>query len=303
MESKCKYFSITLLLVFCWTAVAQTPASNVVTNSVPPPSEATKQFSPEEIQIKIEKLRADAEKGNPEAQNYLGQLHVSGRYVPQDYEQSTRWFRKAAEKGSPAGQFNLGLAFEHGEGVTTNFASAVKWYEKSARQGYPPAQYNLGLIYVRGDKVRKNANKGAALIQKAAWQNDRLAQVGVATLLLNGTGLKTNVVEAYAWMGVVAKDPGFKEDKRVQYHFSEIQRILNPEQLAAADRRIEVLVAEIAKKKIKIRVKNNYNSGGVPHKWAPYSLHNYEELSKTSFETFPPGLDSLRDLYRDRSGG
>ncbi len=245
MKTICKSLVAGFVLIGCLEAFGQQTQENGATNTVPA---AAKQLTPEEIQTKIKELRTDAEKGNPVAQNHLGELYFSGRHVPKDLGEATKWYRKSAEQGFAVGQFNLAVAFENGEGVTTNITTAVKWYAKSAKQGFPPSQYNLGLLYIRGGKVRKNPSKGAELIQKAAWQNDRLAQVAVASLYLHGTGVKTNTVEACAWLGVVAKNERFKNDQRVQYNFNEIQRSLNPEQQAEANRKTEALIAEIAKR-------------------------------------------------------
>ncbi len=248
MKTMCKNLITAFLLIGCWIALGQQSQQNGATNTVPAAAAPAKQLTPEEIQVKIKELRADAEKGNPKAQNYLGDLYFSGRHVPKDLGEGIKWYQKSAEKGDAFGQFNLAVSFENGEGVTTNIATALKWYAKSARQGFPLAQYNLGLLYIKGGKVRKNSSKGAELIQKAAWQNDRLAQVAIASLYLNGTGLKTNAVEACAWLGVVAKNEGFKNDQRVQYNYNEIQRSLNPEQQAEANRKTEALIADIAKR-------------------------------------------------------
>ncbi len=49
----------------------------------------------------LSELRALAEKGNANAQFFLGFMYDAGRGVPQDYVQAHMWFDLAASKFSP----------------------------------------------------------------------------------------------------------------------------------------------------------------------------------------------------------
>jgi len=44
-------------------------------------------------------LRADAEKGDAQAQYNLGVSYANGQGVPKDKAQAKQWYRKAAEQG------------------------------------------------------------------------------------------------------------------------------------------------------------------------------------------------------------
>src|SRR5208283_1972711 len=47
----------------------------------------------------FEAMRQAAEKGDPQAQCYLGVCFQNGQSVPQDYHEAAKWFRSAAEQG------------------------------------------------------------------------------------------------------------------------------------------------------------------------------------------------------------
>ncbi|MEE2636236.1 MAG: tetratricopeptide repeat protein [Acidobacteriota bacterium] len=82
-------------------------------------------------------LRARAEAGVPGAQFTLGDMHATGRGVPQDDTQAVYWYRLAADQGLPEAQFTLGVMYAEGRGVSQDTAEAAHWYHLAAAQGYP----------------------------------------------------------------------------------------------------------------------------------------------------------------------
>jgi len=68
-----------------------------------------------------------AQRGNPEAQAYMGFLYATGRGVPQDYTQAAIWYRRAADQGHSGAQYELGLLYDKGQGVPVNVIQAEKW--------------------------------------------------------------------------------------------------------------------------------------------------------------------------------
>jgi hypothetical protein len=51
-----------------------------------------------------EELQAKAEKGDAEAQFYLGVMYENGNGVLKDYTEAVKWYRKAADQGAAAAQ-------------------------------------------------------------------------------------------------------------------------------------------------------------------------------------------------------
>ena len=75
---------------------------------------------------------AQANTGDLQAQNYVGEIHEKGLGVAPNYEEAARWYRAAADKGHARAQSNLGFLFEKGLGVKKDLAEAQKWYRKAA---------------------------------------------------------------------------------------------------------------------------------------------------------------------------
>lgn len=78
-----------------------------------------------------------AERGNAQAQAYLGFMFETGRGVPQNYTEAAMWYRRAAEQGDSLAQYSLGLLYDHGQGVPRDIVEANKWLNLSAA-GAPP---------------------------------------------------------------------------------------------------------------------------------------------------------------------
>src|SRR5258706_12688065 len=71
---------------------------------------------------------AEAEKGNAEAQYYVGKIYEGGLGTEPDYKSAARWYEKAAAAGHSASQFSLGALYEKGLGVTADSTKAFNLY-------------------------------------------------------------------------------------------------------------------------------------------------------------------------------
>ena len=69
-----------------------------------------------------------AERGNIEAQFFLGLYYYKGKGGTVDMAEAVQWFQLAAEQGYSEAQFCLGLCYEHGDGVDVDFIEAYKWF-------------------------------------------------------------------------------------------------------------------------------------------------------------------------------
>src|SRR4051812_16662968 len=68
---------------------------------------------------------AQAELGDAEAQNYVGEIYLKGLGTEPDYQKSAEWFNKAAAQGSRRARINLGYQYEQGLGVQRDLARAL----------------------------------------------------------------------------------------------------------------------------------------------------------------------------------
>lgn len=75
---------------------------------------------------------AEAEKGNSDAQYYVGKIYEGGLGTPPDYESAARWYEKAAAAGHSASQFSLGRLYEKGLGVPADTTKAFNLYRRAS---------------------------------------------------------------------------------------------------------------------------------------------------------------------------
>ncbi|MBX3307876.1 MAG: sel1 repeat family protein [Nitrospira sp.] len=72
-------------------------------------------------------LQTQANQGNAEAQNGLGELYAKGKGMPQDYTQARTWYEKAATQGHPHAQNNLAELYFAGLGGPQDLVRAYMW--------------------------------------------------------------------------------------------------------------------------------------------------------------------------------
>jgi len=79
---------------------------------------------------------AEAEKGDVEAEYYVGKLYEGGLGTEPDYKSAATWYEKAAKAGHSASQFSLATLYEKGLGVPADPARAIALYRSAS--GLPP---------------------------------------------------------------------------------------------------------------------------------------------------------------------
>ena len=68
-------------------------------------------------------------------------------YQKKVYNEAVPLLRAEAKKGDPIAQFYLGNCYLNGLGIEKSILSALECFHKSAEKGYKEAQYNLGYLY------------------------------------------------------------------------------------------------------------------------------------------------------------
>lgn len=113
--------------------------------------------------------------------------------------------KSLAETGSAEAQFSLGNLYAEGKVVPNDFTEATKWFHKAADQGYPQALYTLGVIYS------------------------------------GGHGVPVDFAEGYVWY-CLAEKSGIENARE---DCDSLADELQPEELVAANKRIDQLFEEI----------------------------------------------------------
>ncbi len=140
-------------------------------------------------------LRAAARKHLPGAMFLLGQCHVFGLGVVQDWQAGLGWYRRAAELGNREAEFELAEwhAFGRG-GLPQDMPEAILWYRRAAEQGHVQAQRKLGHCYRNGDGIAEDKAQAVGWYRRAADGQDGIARIWLGECLEQGEG--------------VARDPG-----------------------------------------------------------------------------------------------
>jgi TPR repeat protein len=153
--------------------------------------------------IALKEFTRLAEKGNADAQFYLGFMYRNGEGVPNedsedslviygvpyDDETAFKWYTLAAEQGHSDAQVAVGYMYRSGLGVPQgpvehHYETAIKWFTLAAEQGDVVAQFNLGQIYGDGEGVPQDYVYGHMWFDIAAsngieiggWLRDELAK-------------------------------------------------------------------------------------------------------------------------------
>ena len=145
----------------------------------------------------LQSLRAQAVRGNADAQNKLGKLYFMGQSVPQNTATAREWFEKSAAQGNADAQNNLGFLYEKAQGDSTE---ALKRFRLAAVQGHVKAQNNLGLMYAMGQ------------------------------------GVPQDYVRAHMWFSLSAAHSIGDEQKLAADNRDDVARRMTPEQIAKAQR-------------------------------------------------------------------
>lgn len=74
---------------------------------------------------------AEAEKGNVEAQYYVGKIYEGALGTEPDYAAAAGWYQRAASKGHSPSSFSLGALYEKGLGVSADPARAFNLYRQA----------------------------------------------------------------------------------------------------------------------------------------------------------------------------
>jgi hypothetical protein len=73
-----------------------------------------------------------AELGDAEAQNYVGEIYAKGLGIEPNYAKAAEWFGKAVAQGNKRAMINLGYLYEEGRGVEADLAKALNLYRQAS---------------------------------------------------------------------------------------------------------------------------------------------------------------------------
>ena len=137
----------------------------------------------------------------------------TAHYEKTEYEKAFQFFKMEADKGDAEAQFWVGRCYANGEGVAKNYMFAAEWYTKSANQDYFKAQHNLALLYYGGNGVKQDYSKALELVRKAEDNHGHpMSQNMIGTMYYYGQGVTKDYVKAKEWFSKAAKQ-GYEESR------------------------------------------------------------------------------------------
>lgn len=147
--------------------------------------------------LALRELTPLSEKGDPEAQFWLGWMYLYGKGTKKDTQIAMKYFQKSANQGYADSQERLGYVYSMGSNVEKNLKEAIKWYRMAAEQGNDDAQYALGEAYIYGEErgVPLDSSQAEKWFLKAANQGHLFAQKSLGSMYSGGGAL--------TWLGSV----------------------------------------------------------------------------------------------------
>lgn len=109
----------------------------------------------------------------PEAQYALGKLLLTDDVEVHDQDQGIRWLTQAAESGHEFAAYRLAREFLKEE----NIAEALPWLTASAEADNPYAEYLLGKLYWEGEDIPQDMEQALYWLNQAAEQGHPYAQI------------------------------------------------------------------------------------------------------------------------------
>ncbi|CAH9017921.1 tetratricopeptide repeat protein [Candidatus Nitrosacidococcus sp. I8] len=169
-----------------------------------------KAYKSQDYNTALKELKPLAEKGNKNAQYYMGLMYANGHGLPLDTKKAEQWFDKFVQQIGMDGKFNLGVMYYQGSGVPQNYEIAINWFKKAAKDGDYEAQFNLGYFYENGYGAEEDLKEAIKWYQEAANHGLAQAQIKLGEFYSDGYGVAQNNVQAYFWLSLAAEQ-GNKE--------------------------------------------------------------------------------------------
>lgn len=154
--------------------------------------------------------KIEAEKGNDDAQYWVGAMLAQGRGTHENHKESFEWLLKSANQGNPVAIQQVSISYLRGLGATQNQDLGQEWAIKGAATGVAEAQYYLGKVYLfenYGGKL--NYIEGIKWVTKAADQGHAEALYYLGKFYSMGEFVQQDKEKAFSYL-IKSADLGHK---------------------------------------------------------------------------------------------
>ena len=148
----------------------------------------------------VERLRTQAENGEPYAQLLLGRLYRDGPLLTPDWVEARCWFEQAARE-LPGVQYALGKLLLADDAEVHNREQGIRWLTQAAEGGHEFAAYRLA------KELLKDGNVTEALpwLTMSAEADNPYAEYMLGKLYWEGEDIPQDMEQAIHWLTQAAK--------------------------------------------------------------------------------------------------
>jgi len=164
-------------------------------------------------------LKPLADRGNPDAQYYIGTMVQHGHGTRAHARRAAEWYALAGRQGHALALFALGFLLFYGGGdgegeIYADPNAAAPWLLHAAQRHVVPAQHLVGRMYRDGIGLPADPQKALEWTRRAAEVGMVPAQFDVGLLLASQPGLD-KALEAYKWFELAARahHPGAAQNR------------------------------------------------------------------------------------------
>lgn len=123
-------------------------------------NEGQREISQGNYKSAFNKFLVGASKGDPKAQNALGELYLNGRGTTKNPKKALIWFKFAANSGNKKAFKNLSFMYANGVGVDKNPLESSKWFKKYQDAESTTRQETLAI-----DSAKRNLKRKTIKVQ------------------------------------------------------------------------------------------------------------------------------------------
>lgn len=153
-------------------------------------------------------------------------------------------FQVLADAGDPVAQAYTGVMYREGYGIEKNSKEAQRWLTLGAENGNAWAQHQLGWMYARAEITDDRDFASAVRYWKAAAEGGRSrAQLDLAVMYWRGEGTPKDLVMAYTWLKLAARDDEVANLSAA--NMNGLKKQMSPEQIDEAEKLAKDLMAEV----------------------------------------------------------
>ncbi|MDR2644003.1 MAG: SEL1-like repeat protein [Planctomycetaceae bacterium] len=191
-------------------------------------------IAPQDIKTGFQWLHKAVEQNYSEAQIYLGDIYMFGKYdIEVDLQTAAQWFRLADAQGNYKAKKFLAMCLLQDNSSEKNTTEAISILAKLAQDQYvkKPNQNDwehipadaecqdlLSTLYFNETIPEYNPKEAIRLLREAAQRGVADAQADLGVRLLHGNGVKQNVKEARHFLRKAAN----KNNATAQFYLAEI---------------------------------------------------------------------------------